>query len=187
MNKVLKTTILFTALLLPVCIFVFLKFFGSNQFDIPVYYSSSDEIADVPCERVIVPYIFDISKLKDFKNVSENTIISNKITVIANLSKNSRDISYYFARLTERLGDDYQLIVFDDTLDNRLAENRGIVHLKVNENFESFWKCGLLNIDLYQWVLLDDEYRIRGYYEISEKEIDRLIVEVKILQENSKK
>lgn len=38
-----KGIILFLALALPVLIFLFLKFFGRNQFDIPVFHASSDE------------------------------------------------------------------------------------------------------------------------------------------------
>src|SRR6185436_14560156 len=41
MNK--KILYLFIALLLPILIFLFLKYFGKNEFDIPVYYEKGVE------------------------------------------------------------------------------------------------------------------------------------------------
>lgn len=182
MAKTLKLTILFISLLLPVCIFTFLKLFGTNRFDIPVYYQTEEEIENVNCEVIATPYIVNLNRLNDFENLSKNIINNNKTTIIANLSKQNINILYQIARIKERLGNDYQLIVFDDGEDNDLGED--IVHFRKNDSFQQFWECVLINNENDKWVLLDSENRIRGYYEVNEKEVDRLIVEVKILLDN---
>ena len=53
----IKRVILFAALLLPVLIFVFLKFFGKNEFELPVFYTETMENMSSECtEPYQVPY-----------------------------------------------------------------------------------------------------------------------------------
>ena len=56
MSKIIKGSLLFTALILPVLIFVFLKMFGNNQFDIPVF--NHTEISEkVNCDDIPLPHL----------------------------------------------------------------------------------------------------------------------------------
>lgn len=186
MVKTLKITILFVALLLPVCIFVFLKFFGQNKFDIPVYYQTQEEQNHLSCENITFPYVVDLSRFNEFESVRNNSIIRGKTTIVAYLSHDDEESIYFRARLNERLKNEYQLVVFNEYGSDELMGEE-VVSLIPNNGFKLFWRCALLNDDFNKWVLLDKEGRIRGYYEANEKEIDRLIVEIKILHENEQK
>ena len=55
--KSTKAIFLFLALILPICIFLFLKFFGRNEFDVKPLFLDSPPAADSNCPAVTVPYI----------------------------------------------------------------------------------------------------------------------------------
>ena len=57
----LKKIILFAALPLPVLIFLFLKFFGKNEFEVPVYWSDGVNVAG--CLPQPAPYVVPDSAL----------------------------------------------------------------------------------------------------------------------------
>ena len=57
----LKKIILFVALPLPVVVFLFLKFFGKNEFDVPVYWSDGINVSG--CKPQTAPYILPDSAL----------------------------------------------------------------------------------------------------------------------------
>ena len=188
MKQYLKPTILFVALLLPVVIFLFLKLFGENKFDIPVYYQNQEEIvSDISCvnANIKAPYIVDLFNADLFKGPMLNQIKDDQIILLAYFdSKDNSDLSYKIKRLQERLGEDYQMILFVDSLVDEDFSSQLLINTEV-EYVASFWKCALLNDDYHQWVLLDTQKRIRGYYDSSEKEMDRLIVEMAILIKNN--
>lgn len=188
MKQSIKSIILFIALLLPVVIFLFLKLFGDNKFDIPLYYNHQDEIAlETIClnTNIIAPYVVDLENAHILNDILLGTLNDEKITLLAysNGEKKS-NLSYKLKRLQERLEQDYQMILFVDSSQNRTLINQIVVN-KPKDEIVSFWKCTLLTNDYYQWVLLDNEKRIRGYYDSSEEEMDRLIVEMAILIKNN--
>jgi len=188
MKKYLKPAILFVALLLPVVIFLFLKLFGDNKFDIPVYYQNKEEIiTNAACENsnIMMPYAENIIKSEIINNTLLSQLKEDKITVLAYYDgENISELTYKLKRLQERLGQDYQMILFADSLQNKTVVNQIVVNQSKNE-IDYFWKCTLLNNDYHQWDLLDNKKRIRGYYDGSEKEMDRLIVEMAILIKNN--
>ena len=56
-----KALFLFLALILPVCIFLFLKFFGKNEFEVkPLFLDSAPPVV-TGCPAVAVPYVVDDS------------------------------------------------------------------------------------------------------------------------------
>jgi hypothetical protein len=57
----LKKIILFVALPLPIVIFFFLKFFGKNEFEVPVYWSNGVNVAG--CKPQPAPYLVPDSAL----------------------------------------------------------------------------------------------------------------------------
>jgi len=57
----LKKIILFAALPLPVLIFIFLKLFGKNEFEVPVYWSDGVNVAG--CKSQPAPYVLPDSAL----------------------------------------------------------------------------------------------------------------------------
>jgi len=57
MKKGFKLIILFVTIALPVAIFLFLKHYGENQFDIPIYYQEENTVIDTDCGIISFPYI----------------------------------------------------------------------------------------------------------------------------------
>ncbi|MDH5365637.1 MAG: hypothetical protein OEW67_01520 [Cyclobacteriaceae bacterium] len=190
MKSFIKPVILFLALLLPVCVFIFLKIFGANQFDIPLYYQT---VGDIPeeteeiCGNVDTPYLLNLDEFELFESTSDIPLLENRITVLAYLPNLDDNHLFSMLSMNERLGTIFQMIIFTDSFSNDIFKGKNYVTFKAGENVGNFWQCGLLNNNYEKWVLIDTKRRIRGYYEVTEKEIDRLIVEIKILSENSHK
>ena len=79
-----KGLLMFLALLLPVMIFLFLKTFGKNEFEVPVLFADSVGVA---CEEYTykIPYVIEDSVLKKLSWNEEDslTIIVFVVTVAA--------------------------------------------------------------------------------------------------------
>lgn len=161
MNK--KAIYLLLALCLPVLIFVFLRIYGKNQFDIPVYFQNG---------------------------VENNTGCSGDYTKPYSLADSMA--AYWPERNHEPL-----LVIFDTTgqTDSNLkrlwndftSKDVVVVRLTQNEKISlqqlAQWKrCVFMLEEPWTAVLIDEENRIRGYYQpTSLEEMDRLLVELKIL------
>lgn len=151
----LKKIILFVALPLPVLIFIFLKLFGKNEFEVPVYWSEG-VTRNVPgCNPYATPYVLPDSALNawGWKGEKATLIVLNENGIKENL---------------KRVAD--------------LFENGDYNTLKVNDAPYEVKTCLLLAGDSSKVVLIDDKRQIRGYYTpTSRKETDRLSVELRIL------
>lgn len=186
MKKIIKPVFLFLALLLPVCIFTFLKIFGNNQFDIPLYYQTEEELLEIKtaCDNIDIPYTLNFERFDVFESTANIPVLDNQITVVAYILNPDNNHVFSMLSLKERLGDTFQMIIFSDNFSNDIIKNQNFISFKVGDNAKNFWHCGLLSNEYEKWVLIDSKRRIRGYYEVTEEEIDRLIVEIKILLEN---
>lgn len=157
MNK--KLVILLLALALPGLIFLFLKLFGNNQFDIPVFYKNGVEDS-ITCKNFQKgQYILEDTMLT---SVSWN---KGAALLISDVSLNERK------ELTRTLADvssnELQIINLDSNKVKQLDEVK---------------RCNLFLKDPWNAVLMDKQKRIRGYYSLkSREELDRLDVEVEIL------
>lgn len=153
MNK--KIVYLFLALLLPGLIFVFLKYFGKNEFDIPVYYTEG---------------IKDVSG--DCKLKSEGQYYVPDSVLI---KMNWRTGVMLILQATDK----------ERTELNQLISNSNFENLQLNylnEGDSKIKNCILLMKDPWNAVLIDEQKRIRGYYKLGHRDdMDRLEVELKIL------
>lgn len=152
----MKKVILIIALLFPIGVFVFLRFFGKNEFAIPVYFESGIEAIPTACNRNYQsPYRVSDSLLKNFGWSGKPVLIVADTAVQSELT-----------RLDEELGAEIQTI-----------------YLSGEANYlDQVLRCDLLLQKPWTTVLLDDQRRIRGYYAPNTREeMDRLIVELKIL------
>jgi len=165
MNK--KTLYLVLALVLPVSIFVFLKLTGKNQFAIPVYYSSGvDSLSSVCGGDYSKPYLIPDSVLK-------------------RLNWQKKECSLFLLGKTnglelKRLNDVFSLeLIGSYSLNDPTKPN----NYQLSDADFSRWKnCVFIAKPFVNIVLMDNERRIRGYYSVgSREEMDRLIVEMKIL------
>ena len=156
-----KALFLFLALLLPVVVFLFLKRFAKNEFNVPVLYEDS-----IPA----------VSSRCDFKYRSPYHLADS---VLAPLKLNTRDslfVLYY--------GDHLQ------TAMNRIAvefEGDGVriastTELAEKTDPELIRDCVLLMAGDTSVTLVDNQNQIRGHYVGADRDdVDRLIVEIKII------
>lgn len=188
-----KGIYLFLLILLPVLIFLFLKGFGKNQFDIPVLYPNGviDTLEQVSCiDRSPEQYIvkaaeleLGILKIIQFEE-TDGPVLKTRLEELEKV----QDIFYKNPKM--------QLITFLNSASiqaNSISNyNRRITFYDQFWKFEeldsmswsSFKSCGLIMTELdNRVVLVDAENKIRGYYNIMEREeTDRLILELRILQ-----
>jgi len=152
-----KKIYLFVALLLPVLVFIFLKFFGKNEFDIPVYYTkgiSSDTLNSECQVKINGQYFVNDSFLQMTLEEGYASIIS-------------------FASEKETQG-------LNEIIADEKFEKIQVVTLSPNE--ERIKNCVLFLKEPWNAVLLDNQKRIRGYYKLGHRdEMDRIEVELKIL------
>ena len=189
-----KFLILFVTISFPVLLYLFLRFFGQNSYDLPIYF----EKVDSNCEKELLTVSQDKNKLSSLLNADFNLIV---------FPDNQRDIQPFkneLARVVQEFSDqlDLQIISFtaSDSLftDKILLRNYEIKnHHILKEDYSRLLNCELmLPNDKYEgihpaeevWpsneiiVLVDEELRIRGYYNGFEtKEVDRLILELNVL------
>lgn len=154
--KVKKTTLLVIVLCFPVLVFIFLKFFGENVFDVPLLHEET-VTAPAGCDyHYEAPY-----RLAD--------------------------------SVMQRMGDTpFSLVVFSarEPVENRVYNEfsreavRTVTATELGGNPSLLKHCVLLAPAGTDFVLVDAQKRIRGYYSASDQdEMDRLIVELKILLE----
>lgn len=154
----MKKIILVITLIVPVGIFIFLRFFGKNEFAIPVYYENAIDIPNTGCGR----------SYSATYQVADSTLTnigwSGKSVLIVNDS--SSTVHLGLKRLNEELPNEVQLIFLPDS-----------------EAYPSqLFRCDFLLQKPMNTVLLDEQRRIRGYYDYKDREeVDRLILELKIL------
>ena len=158
-----KIIFLFLALALPGLIFVFLKRFGKNEFNIPIYYAQRADSLNAVCGTHFQdPYTVPDSVLNklNWKPVKATVWFfgNGKQTIEANRLFNEFD-------------------VHDFSLRAEMGINGG--HVAELPRWQS---CAFFVTEKKPIILMDEQKRIRGYYgSDSLDEMDRLIVEMKIL------
>lgn len=160
MNNAKKILYLFLALLLPALIFVFLKYAGRNEFNIPVYYIKGVEVPPTDCTQTYgVPYL--VPDLPwNFSQHAANVLV---------FPAEGFDVQ----RLKKRIDDEF------GTGAVRMVD--GAVGMS-SDSIQLVKNCIFLLNDPSHSVLIDQEDRIRGYYDLRlREEEDRLRVELKIL------
>jgi hypothetical protein len=153
-----KLLYLFLALLLPVVVFLFLKSFGRNEFNVPVMHQDSIPALSSDCGyRYEVPYRIPDSVMSRIRGNSNDSLYVLYFDSSANAA---------IARVRTEFGADPIKVV-----DENLSEDGAVLR-----------KCILLMDDNVSVALVDHRNRIRGYYDPHDREdMDRLIVEVKII------
>jgi len=140
---------------LPILVFIFLKMFGKNEFEIPVYYSEGVTREIPGCKSYPAPYVLSDSALNAWGWTGA------KATLIV---LNEKGIENHLARIAD------------------LFEPGDYATLNVKDAPYEVKTCMLLAGDTSRVVLIDDKKQIRGYYTPTyDKERSRLGVEIRIL------
>jgi hypothetical protein len=155
-----KIFYLFLALLLPGLIFVFLKYAGKNEFNIPVYHEEG--VANVPsgCDRTYeIPYRLDENNWIGQSRTEANVVVFP-------------DAGVDFLRIDAALKDEFGA-------DVSLEDGCGVVD---SVSCDELRRCTFILDGVNQAVLFERNGSIRGYYDLRKRdEFDRLRVELKIL------
>jgi hypothetical protein len=187
-----KAVFLFLLIALPVMIFLFLKFFGRNEFTIPVYYEQGlGDSLSTPClDKANKQYLVNSDLLpKGGINIvhfeqADGPVLKSRLEELERV----QDVFYKDDHIRLNTFLNSQTIALDDITDY----NRRIQFLDQFWNMEALdsasWAelkyCSMAMTPLdNRVVLVDAAGRIRGYYNILErKETDRLILELRILK-----
>lgn len=155
-----KIGYLFLALLLPVLIFIFLKLFGRNEFEVKPLYQEGDELPLSDCGLdYTVPYYVPDSVMKRLAGQAPAKLY------LVSLGKRQRSLN----RITDEFGSDVKSVSPED-----IASSEKEVSYILN--------CILLIRQPHTVVLVDENRSIRGYYTLDSREdADRLSVEINIM------
>ena len=181
MNKSAKRLVYFFILvILPASVILFLRFFGENRFDLPVYYQDTVP-ALTNCSESVAPHKVVIEELEAGSYGSLATIVA-----FLESPRNAPELT----RIEELMkGSDVINIV-------TLSKAEGVGIKLSSETFDRYLECQFFYSDLKNRIeetedrdidlplfLLDKERTIRGLYIGEDKiDIDRLITEVEIMK-----
>lgn len=196
MTDKLKYLILILVIIVPITIFLFIKIFGTNEYNVPVFHTevSSETIKDCGINGGAFKVPEELLKKNGIKDYSE------KIVIIGLMPESNKSRERTFINQVNRLKDQMPeeillyIIFTEDEIEYELLFKEDITLIKAGEQeIKNFTKCGLMfqeqfdvNVN-YEGIvtLIDPERRIRGYYKGSDfEEIDRLLVETRILESN---
>ena len=167
-----KGLLLILALLLPAMIFTFLHFFGSNKFEVPIYHQTT--ISDKP-ENCDINYELPYSINETIININGESVVFFSSTL-----DQDEVNSYWFQlhRIRNELKHQLPVIPVSTPDDSKWSDQLVVLDKYIYEREK---RCVWLS-ENYRLVLLDGNKQIRGYYKDgSLKEVDRLIMEAKIL------
>lgn len=159
--KGIKLILLILALALPVLIFVFLKFFGKNEFNVePLFAEGPPSVSGCP-ESPAGQYYLPTELL-----IGSGWSTTDSLTLIL-------------------VGSDPKRNAFED----RLRENFTVTEMKITsisgisaDSLQQIRTCYFFMNEPYNLLLVDKQRRIRGIYQAENREeIDRLLVEAKII------
>ena len=158
MNLFKKGFILLFSLLFPIIVFLFLKFYGQNEYELSVYNSS--------CSEIIDEYIINDFNRKNNIRIVDIRLTNNDILVDNYINKLGINDQIEVITLSNKLRNlNWLNLVVDKVLIERLS---GCIP---NEYLEKSFI-----------LLLDKQNRLRGhFYSADRKEIERLDVEIDIL------
>jgi hypothetical protein len=160
MMKQKKTIFLFLALILPICIFLFLKFFGRNEFAVqPLYVDVYPEIQEGCIAITMLPY--DIPD-----SIRMQLPLTKDSLVIVFFGEMNYDAANQVKRIREQF--------INDPVELLSLRPSGKV---------LFWKnCIFFLKEPFNLVLVDRRGAIRGQYASADREdVDRLLTEVTII------
>jgi protein SCO1/2 len=178
MKKIQKVIIMISVLLAPIFVFLFLKEFGTNKFELPVYYPEGNPIAE--CDRSDGPH-----------KLSKEIIFNNDLKLPALFYLTSNEQSEYYSDLHNVLSKYPAVDIWALSTEKSVVAQERVKSLIVySKDYSELINCELvlgedhwLNEPLTnKYVLIDAQRRIRGYYECDNlDDIERLDVELDIL------
>lgn len=157
MSRPIKFFLLFLALLLPGMVYIFLRTFGRNEFEVPVLYKDGAVPLVAGCEgyTYTVPYLVPDSVL---------TRLGIEPAPVSLVVVDSKAVKAAVGRVEgEFATGEFQVVEVADAM-------------------RSLAVCALALQPPANAVLVDNEGRVRGQYDVADRdEADRLILELNII------
>ncbi len=203
-KSVLKLFLLIVILVIPVIIYLFLRGFGENIYTVPIFFETGVNKDTIDCNFSDNQHTVRFINLYPDQQIPTASQIFNQKLTVVDLNNEVRDklgeIGYSLNRVADTFEDQkfFQILIIQPDTATFLHEKRLILndlirlsihHKKISE----FALCELILLDYpdsetsswnKRFVLIDQEARIRGYYDAADfEEIDRLILEIKIILE----
>ncbi len=173
MNK--KIIYLFLALVLPGLIFVFLKKFGKNEFQVPVYFETGLP-ADSICQVVSSGAYHLPDSIMNTIDMGQPAML-RVIIVYPFVKEDFSEVN----RIMEKYASDSVRAVVLSGVPNHPKSKFRQVFLNFND-FGNFIWCWLRVQEPWSVVVVDKKNQIRGYYNGTQREeMDRLDMELSIL------
>jgi hypothetical protein len=173
MNRFPRLLLLLLILVLPVGIFLFLKFFGRNEFNIPVYYENGIPADTLGCTYPdITPY-----------QVMHNLPVEGPLVILLD-GEDSRlktaDRNNLIRRIQSNSPEGVNIVMYyqADDIPDPLND---VIFIPSDAAKWDQITCLFVTDSKRQLILLDNQNQIRGYYGTELDEVDRLLVELDIL------
>lgn len=178
MNKNLRAGLLIILLAVPAFLFLFLKFFGENQFDLPYLFSPGTGNIEEYSQHDAYEFLS--------KPEGQDSIYIRLLD--PNFSPTNHSILFLYEAEEDRNNHEEELKRISSKIENRpeislfTIQNGGLrpeVSKLINNAYELRREKSMPKTMLF---LIDDEKHFRGAYDPSFKsEIDRLVIEYQIL------
>ena len=170
-----KFLYLFLALALPGLIFLFLKKFGKNEFQVQTYFEEGLKPDSVCSVSSPAPYQVPDSIVR---KIGFEVPMAIRVAIVYPFVKD--DLTEVGRIKSKYAQDSVEILIISGVPDNPKSEIP-ITFLDFN-NFGNLVWCWLRVAEPFSVVVLDKENKIRGYYDGSKRdEMDRLDMELSIL------
>lgn len=153
-----KAFLLFLALILPVCIFLFLKIFGRNEFKVEPLFSDKPPLASDGCSAVSAPYVLHDSIMTQL-SFGKDSLLVVVFEAINSAGSQSNRIKEELTNLSV-----------------------GFLTLPVSDRHLLWKRCVFFLEESQDLVAVDAKGRIRGQYSSADRDdIDRMLTELTII------
>jgi len=177
-NKILAFGVAFATVLLPVSIILILNVFGENEFDVPVLTSINPDC--------------DSNSLFEFLEDENPGVVPNRINLIVLASKQDlQSVIGDLQRIHENIGKLELLSYFliGTNLDFQQLPSY-VTYVNLSNGISQEFECSITFSENQQYnktLLVDDLGKVRGQYSSEDiEELDRIVVEIKIIDSNLK-
>jgi protein SCO1 len=191
-------------LVIPAMAYIFLQMFGDNRYDVPIFYEHGVDRNISGCEFTEAQHHVPIHSFSAL-STPELAGSSSGVSIFSFMASDCDDTCQtkfnQLSRIADFFGGNPQLnvvsIIYYDKVEpvrdvqiTVVRDSNNWIFIKnAADEIEQIVKCGLVmpysNESMHQFVLVDKEQRIRGYYNgLDVTDVDRLITEIRILLAN---
>lgn len=178
-----KSIFLFLALVLPVLIYLFLKGFGKNEFEVTPLFQDSVQVSS-GCKGLdySIPYVISDTVYSQLGSTVNSV---NMVVVKDSLFNQNEESTIQLTRVFKEFAqNELNLLFIEQNGENETKSAKGGFKSWVvsDSEYKKIKECVFLLDELNNAVLIDSRKRIVGQYDLTSREdTDRLILELRIL------